>query len=204
MRFVLFCILILPIGAAADETFSFQGASGSREGYFIAPANAKAVILYFHRAIENREAVKEWASLLGPSGYGVAGYTAVRGADLADAAAAFKALRTKTKLPIVAMGASMGTSAAAHLFATEPSIRALIVIVPGDPAMCDVFAKSSKRPVFLIQAEKDDVVSPDAAAQIQKCFGPTGKYLSLKNTTHRFPPSQISDQIVAFLQLLPM
>ncbi|PWT87867.1 MAG: hypothetical protein C5B54_11575, partial [Acidobacteria bacterium] len=134
----IFCALVVIILALAfGSVFTFQSDSKQVEGYVILPSKApKALILYFHRAIEDREAVTEWAKLLGPQGYAVAGYTATHTNNLVDEAKkAIISLRNQKEiasLPIVVMGASMGTKAAADLFANQPDIRGMILIVPGD------------------------------------------------------------------------
>jgi len=192
---------LLLLFALGPPVFSFESDGKKVEGYIVSPAPpAKALVLYFHRSIENREAVKEWARLLGSHGYAVAGYTATPTSDLvAQAGRAVRSLRSGKELrqiPFLFMGASLGTRVAAQLFAAETQARALVLIVPGSKEICGLL-KSEKRPIFLIQAEKDEIVSHSET--IYRCLSSTSKHLLLKSTGHRFPPSQVSAQIVEWL-----
>jgi dienelactone hydrolase len=186
------------------QTFQFAYQNQAVEGYLIMPeGKPKAVVLYFHRAIEDRNAVKDWSSQLGPKGYAVAGYTSTGSKDVvAEARAATESLRRNkgiASLPVYAAGGSMGCKAAAGLFAAEPQIRGLIVVVPGGDQICDAMAKSGTRPILLIQAEQDEVVDPEAAKEIKACLPKTGTFHLLNGASHRFPVSAIAPQILDWL-----
>ena len=203
----ILCALVVIFPALAfGSVFTFESDSKQVEGYVILPSKApKALILYFHRAIEDREAVTEWAKLLGPQGYAVAGYTATSADNVVEEAKkAVNSLRNQKEiasLPIVVMGASMGTKAASGLFAEQAEIRALILMVPGDAEnICQAFSKAKGRPIFLIQADQDQIVGAQSAASIHQCLPKNAKYVLLKNTTHRFPPSQVSTEISNWLK----
>jgi len=205
----LYTTLIFLALAAADltqETFVFQNAGSRIEGYVVqAPKNPRALILYFHRAIEDRNSVKEWGRLLGPAGYAVAGYTATSSADkMSEVKSAVKSLRSKKQLqslPLVVMGASMGTRTAAQLFALDPAVKALILIVPGSPEICDYLKKANERPVHLILAEKDEIMGKNAGLLLN-CLPNNTKQLTLPGALHRFPPSLVSSDIVDWLNSL--
>jgi alpha/beta superfamily hydrolase len=116
-----------------------------------------------------------------------------------EAKSALAGLRTRkelAKLPVILMGASLGTRAASRLFVADPQIAALVLMVPGSTEACKI-SKQEKRPIFLIQAEKDDVVGD--GQPIHRCLPLSIKYLLLKGTAHRFPPSQVATQIIDWL-----
>jgi len=189
------------------QTFQFTNANLPIEGYLALPDSQppKALILYFHRAIEDRSAVKDWGALLTPKGFAVAGYTASKNTTelVAEARAALSALRKNKALaniPVYAAGASMGSRAASALFAADPQIRGLILIVPGGDQVCAAFAKSADRPVLLIQAAKDEIVPPGVACEIQQCLPKkNATHHLLPNATHRFPASTIAPKIIDWL-----
>jgi dienelactone hydrolase len=204
MRFLTLAILLALASNATPESFTFASQGKTVEGV-ISPAagTPKALILYFHRGIEDRNAVLEWGKLLSVQGYAIAGYTAGEVPNAAqEAADEFKALRSQKRfasLPIVAMGASLGTAASAALFASSPDVRGLILLVPTSTDVCNAFQKASGRPVMLIQAE-NDTIAADRAPLILKCFPKNESHILLAKTPHRFPPSQVSTQILSWLQ----
>src|SRR5437763_10156637 len=78
------------------QTLSFQTGSKSVQAYLVSPPHPKAIILYFHRAVETRDTVLEWGNLLKTNGYAIAGYTSID--DLAEpqtARALLAAVRNK-------------------------------------------------------------------------------------------------------------
>ncbi|HET6267854.1 MAG TPA: hypothetical protein VFG11_09055, partial [Acidobacteriota bacterium] len=74
-------------------------------------------------------------------------YTAGEVGDSAqEASDEFKSLRSQKRfaaLPVVAMGASLGTGAASEVFAATPAIQALILLVPTSTDVCNTFQKAS-------------------------------------------------------------
>lgn len=199
-------LLFLAMPISASDSFTFQDGGKSIEGYLVLPEGSpKALILYFHRGIEDRNAVIEWGKLLSPAGYAVAGYTATKTKDvLLQAQSALAELRKQKALaviPCIAMGASMGTPVAAKLFASSTQIGGLILIVPGEVKICDDLRKADNRPILLIYAENDQIVDPSIPHKLVSCLPKAnGQYDALKNQGHRFPPSLISTRILEWLQ----
>jgi pimeloyl-ACP methyl ester carboxylesterase len=117
---------------------------------------------------------------------------------------ALRVLRDKgmQSTPTIAMGASMGSLYAAQWFATNPQVRALILIVPGSENICDLLKKSGGRPVFLIQADQDDTTF-GSGAKIRQCI-PNGKQYMVKGAGHNFPPDAIFGVISEWLDSLPL
>lgn len=188
------------------QTFTFQSQGQSVEGLIAVPSSRpKALILYFHRSIEDREAVEEWASLLTKDGYAIAGYTADQTLDAQiEAEDALKSLVSQKRFastPILAMGASMGTVAAAQLFGDNQRVKALILLVPPSPMLCHDVENAGSRRVLLIQAENDEVAGTNAPA-IKKCMPPTTDAFVLRDATHRFPAASASPQILQWLNKL--
>src|SRR5262249_28167341 len=133
-----------------------------------------------------------------------AGYTATESSNTVEAAeGAYHSLKQRKELaalPVSVIGASMGTAAACGLFAAEKEIRALVLMVPGNPDIfCPAFKKIEGRPLFLIQAEQDEVVGAQTAEKIKVCLPSQAKYSLLKGSGHRFPPSAVIEKILEFL-----
>lgn len=200
------CIVFLVLALIHPQTFTFQSQGKTVEGLLAVPSGRpKAVVLYFHRAIEDRTAVSEWGALLTKDGYAVAGYTADQTLDSGELAEdAVKSLLSQKRFastPIVALGASMGTVAAAQLFARDQRIKSLILIVPPSPMLCNDAEKAGNRRVFLIQAEKDEVAGANAPA-IRSCMPESTGWFVLQGASHRFPPSEVSPQVLQWLNKL--
>jgi hypothetical protein len=185
----------------------FQHSGGGLQGYLYMPSTPpKALILYFHRYVEKGDAVKNWGEGLTPRGYAVAGYTASSGGNAEQMANhAIIELHKKPELariPFIAVGASMGAESAARWFASNSQVRALVMIVPGAPGICDYLKSSGGRPIFLIQAENDEV-SYGSGAKIRECT-PAAKKMMLKGASHIFPPSAVAKDIADWLDSLPL
>jgi dienelactone hydrolase len=187
--------------------FEFTVSGAKLEGYLAVPPGEKpkALILYFHRAIEDRTAANQWAEFLAPQGYAVACYTAGTATNHIEAArAALKMLRARKEFvgtPVIATGASMGSGVAAELFAEDPSIRALILLVPGNAdKSCRAVAQRGKRPILLIQAEQDEIVDANSQKKIRNCSDRQATAITLPQTTHRFPISKVEPQILEWLK----
>ncbi|HSP07331.1 MAG TPA: hypothetical protein VLR94_09145, partial [Acidobacteriota bacterium] len=169
MRVFLLALLFSVATSAQPATFVFEAGGKHVEGIVSLPSGSpRGLILYFHRAIEDRSAAGVWGELLTPHGYAVAGYTATASTNyVEEARAAVRALRGRkelTQVPLVAMGASMGGRAAARWFGADPEAAALILLVPGGAEeTCADLARAAGRPVLVIQAEKDEVVDLQAA-----------------------------------------
>ena len=176
------------------------------QGYLAMPSQPpRALVFYFHRYVEKGDAVQQWDEALTPSGYAVAGFTARPGGKVVQMTnSALAELRKKPELvqaPVVAIGASMGALSAAEWFASNPSVRALVLIVPGSLDICSYLKSAAGRPVFLIQAENDEV-SYTSGAKIRACA--SGKHFLLKGAGHIFPPSAISNEIAEWLNTLTL
>jgi len=200
---ILLLLRSLPIWAA--ETLTFHDGEKTIEGYLALPKNSpRALVVYFHRSIEDRNAVLDWAKEFNPAGYAVAGYTSTRSPNfLEQAQNAIAELRKRKELaniPVIAMGASMGTPAAAALFGSSPQIRGLVLLVPGEAQFCTEFAKASGRPILMIYAEKDEVVPASVSERLVACLPKVNaqSYL-LKDQGHRFPPSLVSGRILEWM-----
>lgn len=177
------------------------------QGYLALPSQKpKALLIYFHRYVEKGDAVKLWNESLTPRGYAVAGFTAPRAGNILEVTEnALSSLRKNPQLqdvPVIAMGASMGTLPAAQWFASNSKVRALILIVPGSPDICSYLKPSAGRPVFLIQAENDETTH-GSGVKIRQCIAP-GKPLMLKGAGHLFPPSLVANEISQWLDSLPL
>ena len=188
------------------STFTFQTSGTGNDGFLEMPSQQpKALILYFHRYVEKRDAVKLWGESLTPNGFAVAGFTATLGGDtVAMANGALLALRNQPgleKVPVIALGASMGAIPAARWFATNSQVRALILLVPGSTDICTSLQSSAGRPVLLIQAENDEITHT-SGAKIRACMT-SGKHSILKGHGHLFPPSAVSNEISQWLDALP-
>jgi alpha-beta hydrolase superfamily lysophospholipase len=184
------------------STFAFQGG----EAYLEMPSNPpKAVIFYFHRYVEKGNSVQAWGESLTPAGYAVAGFTAVPGKNPVELANnALLNLRKNSALqevPVFAMGASMGALSAAKWFAANSKIRGLILIVPGSPDICNHLTSAAGRPVYLIQAENDELTY-GSAAKLRTCVSSTNQFL-LKGQGHLFAPSAVTGEIIRWLNALP-
>lgn len=204
IRALLILTLISSVYAAEPELFQFKSEERPVQGYLVLPQGRPgALILYFHRAIEDRNAVKDWAQLVGPRNYAVAGYTATGSTDLAkEASSAIAVLKKRPDLstiPVYVMGASMGSRAAAALFSADASIKGLILVVPAGEDVCAALSKSGGRPVLLIQAQNDDVVGPAMATKVHKCLPKDAGYYLVENAGHRFAASLISPKILEWL-----
>ena len=189
------------------STFTFQNAGIGTEGYLDMPSGSpKALIIYFHRYVEKGDVIQVWGESLTPHGYAVAGFTARPGGNILEMNnSALTELRRKpelTNVPVIAVGASMGALSAAQWFASNPSVRALVLIVPGSPDICHYLKSASGRPVFLIQAENDEI-SYGSGAKIRACLA-SGKQYMLKGAGHLFPPNAVSSEIVQWLDALPL
>jgi hypothetical protein len=196
-------IIFLVLALIHPQTLTFQSQGKTVEALLVVPSGKpKALILYFHRSIEDRTAVSEWGALFAKDGYSVAGYTADQTLDAKDEAEdALKSLIAQKRFastPIIAMGASMGTVAAAQLFAEDQRVKSLILIVPASPMLCHDVEKAGSRRVFLIQAENDEVAGANAPA-IRNCMPESTDLLVLKGASHRFPASEVSPQVLQWL-----
>jgi hypothetical protein len=206
VRIIVVILLFLASPSFAADSFTFQDNGKSIEGYYSLPqGSAKVLVLYFHRGIEDRNAVIEWGKLLNPAGYAVAGYTATPTKDvLLQARSALNELRKRKELaniPCVVMGASMGTPVAAKLFASDLKIRGMILVVPGESEICSAFQKSAGRPVLMISAEKDEIADSTVTKKLMACLPKeNAQFQLLKNQSHRFPPSFISSRILEWLK----
>lgn len=177
------------------------------QGYLALPSQPpKALLIYFHRYVEKGDAVKLWGESLTPRGYAVAGFTAPPAGNIMEVTeSALLSLRKNPALedvPVIAMGASMGTLSAAKWFASSSKVRALILIVPGSPDICSFLKASAGRPVFLIQAENDETTH-GSGAKIRQCLTP-GKPFMLKGAGHLFPPSSVANEISEWLDSIPL
>lgn len=200
-----FVTLLCAIVFAESSTFVFHAGGRRIEGLVQSGTTPpKALILYFHRAIEDRSAVQAWSAVLGNAGYVLAGYTATGGSNFVEEAnAALASLLSRKDLksvPVISMGASLGTRAAVQWFAADSKVRALVLMAPGEPeATCAALAKSGGRPVLILQAENDEIVPPENAEAIRKCAPPAARIEILKGKSHRFPPSEVSATILQWL-----
>jgi hypothetical protein len=188
------------------STFTFQNSGIGTEAYLAMPSESpRALVIYFHRYVEKGDAVQLWGESLTPSGYAVAGFTARPGANIVEMNnSALAELRKKpelTNIPVVAVGASMGALSAAQWFASNRSVRALVLIVPGSTDICSYLKSAAGRPVFLIQAENDEI-SYGSGAKIRTCT--SGKQFLLKGAGHLFPPNAVAAEIVEWLNALPL
>ena len=177
------------------------------QGYLARPSHTpKALVLYFHRYVEKGDAVKLWGESLNPHGYAVAGFRSPASGNIMEVAEnALLSLRKNPeleKVPVIAVGASMGAVSAAQWFASSSKVRALILIVPGSPDICSSLKRASGRPVFLIQAENDEITH-GSGARIRECLG-SGKSYMLKSAGHLFPPSSVANEISQWLDTLPL
>jgi dienelactone hydrolase len=205
MKSLLIVFLLTSIPVFAQETFTLSDEGKKIEGFLALPGSQpKALILYFHRGVEDRTAVMEWGKVLNPSGYAVAGYTRTKTKNfLTQATGALQELRKRNPLasiPCIAMGASMGTPEAAELFASSPQIKGLILLVPGSDNICKSFSQANGRPVLMIYAENDEIVDRTTSKELIKCLPKTGAIAEmLPGQSHRFPPSLISNKILQWL-----
>jgi hypothetical protein len=189
------------------STFTFQTAGADMQGYLALPSHPpKALLIYFHRYVEKGDAVNLWGESLNSRGYAVAGFTAPRSGNILEVTEnALLSLRKNPALqnvPVIAMGASMGTLTAAQWFASSSRVRALILIVPGSPDICSFLKASAGRPVYLIQAENDETTH-GSGAKIRQCVTP-GKPFLLKGAGHLFPPSSVANEISQWLDSIPL
>lgn len=196
--------LFLVLALLQPQTFTFRTQGKAVEGYLAVPsAQPKALILYFHRAIEDRNAVVTWGEMLTKDDYAIAGYTADQNLDAKqEALDLFASLHSQKRfagIPMIAMGASLGTEAAAALFAQNEKLNALVLMVPTSTEVCDAFHKANHRSVLLIQAANDDIAGANAVP-IRKCLPATGTSIVLPDTPHRFPPSMVYPKILAWLK----
>jgi hypothetical protein len=187
------------------STFTFQTAGGESDGFLEMPSTPpKALVLYFHRYVEKRDAVTLWGEFLTPRGYAVAGFTAEPGRPVMEMAnQALLSLRRKPelqKVPVIAMGASMGSLSAAQWFAANSDVRALILIVPGSPTICSYLKSAGGRPAFLIQADQDEVTH-GSGSKVQECVPAANRFL-LKGAGHIFPPAAVSGEIIRWIDSL--
>lgn len=199
-------IIFLVLALVHPQTFTFQSQGKTVEALLAVPSvKPRALILYFHRSVEDRTAVSEWGALLTKDGYAVAGYTADQTVDEKELAEdALKSLISQKRFastPIIVMGASMGTVAAAQLFGEDQRVKALILIVPPSPMLCHDVENAGTRRVLLIQAENDEVAGANAPA-IRNCMPESTASSILKGASHRFPPSEVSPQILQWLNKL--
>ncbi len=177
------------------------------QGYLAMPSHQpKALLLYFHRYVEKGDAVKLWGESLNPHGYAVAGFTTTSAGNIVQAASnALLSLRKNPDLenvPVIAVGASMGAVSAAQWFASSSKVRALVLIVPGSPDICSYLKAAAGRPVFMIQAENDEITQ-GSGAKIRECLNPAKPFI-LKGSGHLFPPSAVANDISRWLDSLPL
>ena len=189
------------------STFTFQSGGADRQAYLAMPSHPpKALVFYFHRYVEKGDAVKLWGESLNPRGYAVAGFTSTSFGNIPEAASnALLSLQKNPdleKVPVIAVGASMGSVSAAQWFASNSKVRALVLIVPGSPDICSHLKAAAGRPVFLIQAENDEITQ-GSGAKIRECLGAAKPFL-LKGTGHLFPPSAVAKEISQWLDSLPL
>src|SRR5262245_3880164 len=88
-QLVLVSVMLLffycPLWAA--WMFTIHDGARNIEGYLALPKNPpKALVFYFHRSIEDRNAVLDWAKEFNPAGYAVAGYTSPRTSNFLELA----------------------------------------------------------------------------------------------------------------------
>lgn len=205
MKKVVLLLLICASAYAGPAVFVFESNGKIVEGLVSMPGGGpRALVLYFHRSIEDRSAVNAWSELLGKRGYALAGYSATGSTNYVEearsAVAALRKQKALAALPVAAMGASLGTRAAAQWFAADPEVKALVLIVPGDAVQCMQLAKSAGRPVLMIQAENDEIVEPSDAETLRKCLPPASMLRILPGKGHRFPPSDVSETIAQWLE----
>ena len=189
------------------STFTFQSGGLGMEGYLDMPNDTpRALIFYFHRYVEKADAIKLWGEALTPHGYAVTGFIARPGGNILEMSnGSLLELRKKPNLsevPVIAVGASMGALSAAQWFASNSKVRALVLIVPGSPDICSYLKSAAGRPVFLIQAENDEI-SHGSGAKIRACL-PSGKQYMLKGAGHLFPADAVSGEIVQWLNGLTL
>jgi pimeloyl-ACP methyl ester carboxylesterase len=189
------------------STFTFSDAGMGTDGYLDMPEGPpRALIIYFHRYVEKGNAVQEWGESLTRQGYAVAGVTARPGGNIVEMNnSALAALRKKPELanvPVIAMGASMGALSASQWFASNATVKGLILIVPGSPDICHYLKSAAGRPVFLIQAENDEL-SYGSGAKVRTCANAAKHYL-LKGAGHLFPPQAVAAEVAQWLNALPL
>jgi len=180
--------------------FTFEG---GKEGLLELPnGKLRALVLYFHRGIEDRSAVLVWAKILGPAGFAIAGYTRDNTIDVVkEARSALAVLRQRKEIagiPVVVMGASMGTSIASGLFAADTVIRGLVLIVPPSMEVCGSLRKAPPRPVLIIEAARDEVARMHSR-EILGCAPKNANYVLLPDVSHRFSPSVPAPEIIKWL-----
>ncbi len=187
-------------------TFTFHNRGAAVQGFVEMPSNPpRAVVLYFHRYVEKGDSIAVWAQGLTPRGYAIASFTTIPTPDpvgLANGAVA--GLRMQPGLestPLVAVGTSMGSLTAAQYFAANSDVKALVLIVPGSTQICTFLEHAKGRPVFLIQADQDEVTY-GSGAEIRKCMTGNGKQLILNGASHIFPPEAVTGEIANWLDTL--
>ena len=203
MRSALVAALLLTASSLHGLTFTFEG---GKEGLLELPSGKpRAVVLYFHRAIEDRSIVREWAKLLGPGGYAVAGYTSSNTTYIVregqNALAALRGRKEVAGIPVILMGASRGTAAASRLFAADPAVRGLVLIVPVSLDLCESLQHANGRPVLIVEAGKDEVAQM-RPGEILRCAPKNAGHILLPDSSHRFPPSVPAPQILRWLESL--
>lgn len=205
MKKVVLLLLVCASAYAGTAAFVFESGGKTVEGVVLLPGGIpRALVLYFHRSIEDKSAVNVWGELLAERGYAVAGYSATGSTHYVEearsAVAALRKQKALSALPVVAMGASLGTRAAVRWFAADPEVKALVLIVPGDAeGACAQMAKAAGRPLLMIQAENDEIVEPSDAEALRKCLPPGSVLQMLPGKGHRFAPSEISGRILQWL-----
>lgn len=180
--------------------FTFQG---GKEGLLELPnGKLRGLVLYFHRGIEDRSAALVWAKILGPAGFAVAGYTNNNTIDVVkEARSALAVLRRRKEIagiPVIVMGASLGTYAASGLFAGDTSVRGLVLIVPPSMEVCGHLRNAVGRRVLIVEAARDEIARMHSR-EILSCAPKNADYVLLPDVSHRFPPSVPAPQIIKWL-----
>ncbi len=200
MRAGLVIALLFVTSSLDALPFTFES---GKEGLLELPnGKPRALVLYFHRGIEDRSAVLVWAKILGPAGFAVAGYTNDNTMDIVtEARSALSVLRQRKEIagiPVILMGASLGTFAASGLFAADPAVHGLVLIVPPSMEICGSLRKAAGRRLLIVEASRDEIARMHSR-EILSCAPKNADYVLIPEVSHRFPPSVPAPEIIKWL-----
>jgi len=200
LRTGLAIALLFMSSALSALPFTFEG---GKEGLLELPSGKpRALVLYFHRGIEDRSAVLVWAKILGPAGFAVAGYTNDNTMDVVnEARSALAVLRQRKEIagiPVIVMGASMGTYTASGLFSADTAVRGVVLIVPPSMEVCEPLRKAAGRRVLIVEAARDEIARMHSR-EILGCAPKNADYVLLPDASHRFSPAVPAPEIIKWL-----
>ena len=186
--FVGFALLSSIAACASAKNVSLKAGEESIRGlYWAPPTSAKAApgIILLHMLSRRKEDWRAFGDFLQKNGYAAIAIDLRDRGDggrdklIADARAAYDFLRSQKEVDasrVAAIGGSMGANGALWFGATEPAIKAVVLLSPGlnyyGVTSEDAMTRLGARPVLLVASEDDGYSAVTVRRLAQLAKGP--------------------------------